>query len=99
MNLEARRIAEAHLKKALAARPELIGVLTPDFPCFGKRPTLSDDYYPALCEPHVNLAAAAIIADGDGVKDASGKQHHPDVLVLATGFKAADYLARIKFKV
>jgi cyclohexanone monooxygenase len=46
----------------------------------------------------VELAAAAIIADANGVKDASGKQHHPDLLVLATGFKAADYLARIRVK-
>jgi len=97
-NLKMRGIAEAHLKRALSTRPDLIRVLTPDFPFYGKRPIINDEYYPALCEPNVKLAPTAVKADAGGVRDAKGEQHNLDVLVLATGFKAANYLARIQVK-
>lgn len=95
-NLRMRRIAEANLHRVLADRPDLIQRLTPDFPFYGKRPIINDEYYPALREPHVRLAPAAVKADAAGVLDRQGELHQFDVLVLATGFKAADYLSRIK---
>lgn len=95
MNLRMRGIAEGHLHRAMASRPDLIARLTPDFPFYGKRPIINDEYYPALCKPNVTLAPAAQKADAEGVLDAEGRRHRFDILVLATGFKAADYLSRI----
>ena len=96
MNVKIQGVAEAHLKRALAKRPDLIPTLTPDFPFYGKRPIVNDDYYPALCLPNVALAPAAVKADAEGVLDRKGAHHKFDVLVLATGFQATNYLSRIK---
>lgn len=91
-----RAIAHAHLMQSLAGRPDLIGKLTPDHPYGAKRPTASDVYYPALRQDNVTLAPAVASVGADGVKDEHGNRHDLDVVILATGFRAADYLSRLK---
>jgi len=97
-NERMRRIAEAHLRRALDGRPDLIGKLTPDFPFYGKRPIVNDLYYQAIRLPHVTIAQAVRDIGPHGLRDAEGKVHNLDLVVLATGFQAARYLSRLEVR-
>jgi cation diffusion facilitator CzcD-associated flavoprotein CzcO len=87
------RAALGHLNRSLQDHPELRAQVTPTFPFEGKRTVLSDDYYPALTRPNVTLVPHAVAAlTASGALDAAGEKHELDVIVLATGFDAANYL-------
>ena len=68
--------------------------LTPRYTMGCKRILLSNDYYPALQRPNVELVTDAIReVTPTGVVTADGKERPLDVLVLATGFQAAEACA------
>lgn len=74
--------------------PELRRKVTPsdEFGC--KRLMLTDDWYPALAQPNVELIAERVDAvTADGIRDGSGVERPADVLVLATGFASHDFVA------
>ncbi len=97
VNARRRRAAEAFLADSLAGHPELRQLLTPSFPFEGKRTVLSDDYYQTLLQPHVTLVPHGVKGlSATGVVDDNGNRHALDVVVLATGFDAASYLASLK---
>jgi cation diffusion facilitator CzcD-associated flavoprotein CzcO len=97
VNRKRRRASEAFLADALAGHPELRQLLTPSFPFEGKRTVLSDDYYQTLLQPHVTLVPNGVKGlSATGVVDDNGDRHALDVVVLATGFDAASYLASLK---
>lgn len=74
---------------AQVADPQLRAVLTPDYEIGCKRVLLSDDYYPALAQPHVTVVPAPLgHVDGATVVASDGSAHELDVLILATGFQA-----------
>jgi cation diffusion facilitator CzcD-associated flavoprotein CzcO len=82
-----RERAEAHLR-AQVPDPALRALLTPDYSVGCKRALFSDDWYPALQQPHVTLEPSAPVAvEGSVLVAASGARHEVDVLVLATGFE------------
>lgn len=95
-NVRLRAIAGTHLKRSLAARPDLMVKLTPDHPYGAKRPVASDAYYAVMSQENVSIAPAVARLDADGLMDVSGNRHDLDVVVLATGFHTADYLSRLK---
>lgn len=67
--------------------PELRAKLTPDYKIGCKRILLSNDYYPALQRPNVDLVTAGIAEFTEtGIKTVDGKLHEADVVVLGTGF-------------
>ena len=71
--------------------PELRRRLTPRYTLGCKRILLSDDFYPALLRPNVQLVDQAVVrATPTGVVTADGVEHPLDVLVAATGFQVAD---------
>ena len=84
------RIALRHMEKQVAD-PELRAKLTPSYVMGCKRILPSNDWYPALQQPNVEL-----ITDGireirpEGIVTADGKLHEVDTIVLATGFKVTD---------
>lgn len=93
----ATKVAQKHLARGLrgvadpAARAALLAKLSPAYPIGCKRVITSDDFYPALAQPHVSLETGAIIRvvkEGVVVADgAGGERTLPlDVLVYATGF-------------
>jgi cation diffusion facilitator CzcD-associated flavoprotein CzcO len=90
-----REIALAHLARSIPD-PELRARLTPDFPIGCKRLLLSNDYLPIFNRPTVDLVTSAIErVTPTGVTTHDGVHHPLDVLILATGFRAADYLSAI----
>ncbi|HEY7811748.1 MAG TPA: NAD(P)/FAD-dependent oxidoreductase [Nakamurella sp.] len=87
---EARAAAEANLA-AHVADPTLRAALTPRYAFGCKRVLLSDDFYPAVVSDAVALEPSALAAvDGTTLAAASGRRHEADILVLATGFTAAE---------
>jgi cation diffusion facilitator CzcD-associated flavoprotein CzcO len=86
----ASRDALKHLQ-AQVADPALRRRLTPGYTMGCKRILLSDDFYPALVKPGVQLVDQAVVrATPTGVVTADGREHPLDVLVCATGFQVAD---------
>jgi cation diffusion facilitator CzcD-associated flavoprotein CzcO len=59
-----------------------------------KRPVLTKDFYPALLRADVELVPFAVRSvTTSGVVDVPGVEHPADVLIMATGFQPANYLA------
>lgn len=55
---------------------------------------ISDDYYPALQRPNVNLVRARIErVTRDAIATDDGRTHRADVIVFATGFDTTSFLA------
>ena len=70
--------------------------MTPTYPYPGKRPVFASTFYPALKKGNVELVPKAVASvTPTGIVDADGVERAVDVIVLATGFQAADYLARL----
>ena len=77
--------------------PGLREKLTPDYPVLCKRVLFSNDYYPALVRPNVDVVTEQITeVVPDGVRTADGTVHPADVIVYGTGFKGSEFLWPIK---
>ena len=88
-------IAMRHLH-AQVKDPELRAKLTPDYPIGCKRILFSNDFYPALAEPTVEVIAEAVTeVRPHGIVDATGREHPADVVVYAIGFEGQDFLSSI----
>jgi cation diffusion facilitator CzcD-associated flavoprotein CzcO len=87
------RIAMGHIERQVAD-PELRARVTPDYTIGCKRILLSDDYYPALQRPNVDLITERITELNEtGVVTADGVTHPADVIIYGTGFKVIGALA------
>ena len=79
--------------------PDMRAKLTPDYPLGCKRILLSDDYYQTLMRGNVDLITDGIESiDEDGIHTQSGREIAADVIVLATGFEATNFLAGLAIK-
>jgi cation diffusion facilitator CzcD-associated flavoprotein CzcO len=83
-------VARRHLRRQVPD-PELRRKLTPSYTLGCKRVLISDDYYPALAQPNVEVVTAGIrevrehsIVDGDG------NERAVDTIIFGTGFHVAD---------
>ena len=88
----AEKVATAHLHRQVAD-PELRRRLTPDYQIGCKRILPSDDYYPTLAQPHVDLVTEKISEVREhGVVTADGVEHEVDTIIFGTGFRVIDAL-------
>jgi cation diffusion facilitator CzcD-associated flavoprotein CzcO len=86
----AQKLVGLHLRKAIAD-PTLRAKLTPDYTLGCKRILLSDDYYPALAQAHVEvLSGSPIRATARGLIDAEGREREVDAIIYGTGFRVQD---------
>ncbi|OON81147.1 SidA/IucD/PvdA family monooxygenase [Streptomyces tsukubensis] len=77
--------------------PALRETLTPSYRFGCKRVLLSNDYYPALNAPHVQVVPGGPAAlRPQAVVDETGTDHKTDVLIHATGFDLAGSFNRIR---
>jgi len=77
--------------------PELRRQLTPTYRMGCKRVLLSDDFYPALRRPNVELVCDSIAEFRErSIVDSTGIERPVDVAVLATGFRATEGLAPVR---
>jgi cation diffusion facilitator CzcD-associated flavoprotein CzcO len=88
-----RAISLRQITKAIED-PELRRKLTPEDAIGCKRIMLTDDWYPALARPNVELIADRVEAVTEtGVRAADGVERPADVIVLATGFRSHAFVA------
>ncbi len=76
--------------------PELRRALVPDYPMGCKRILISNDYYPALTKPHVDLITDPIRSITPGGVRTARREYEVDVIVYATGFRTSDFLSPMK---
>ena len=83
--------AEQHLKTQVKS-PELRRILTPNYRIGCKRILISDNYYPALQNPVVEIVTDKINRITErGIIGNDGSEKHVDAIILSTGFFVAEY--------
>jgi cation diffusion facilitator CzcD-associated flavoprotein CzcO len=86
----AQRMALRNLARSIPD-PGLRAKLTPDYVMGCKRILISSDFYPALCEPNVQVVASGLAkVDGNTLTAKDGTSCEADAIILATGFHAVD---------
>ncbi len=90
-----RRAWRLHLRRQVpdaALRAKLV----PDYDIGCKRILFSNQWYPALAQPHVAVVTDAVAAvEPNGVRSSDGTLHEADVLIWGTGFAATAFLADV----
>ena len=91
-----RRELTEFIHAELEGRPDLLAKCVPDYPPYGKRILLDNDWYRTLKKPGVELVADPIRrVVGSGIETADGALREADVIVYATGFKLTELAARL----
>lgn len=71
--------------------------LVPDYPLGCKRILISNNYYPALAQAHVEIVNEGIREVTErGVVTDDGREREVDVIIYGTGFTATDFLAPMR---
>jgi cation diffusion facilitator CzcD-associated flavoprotein CzcO len=84
------RIARRHLENNVAD-PELRARLMPSYAFGCKRVLPSNEWYPAITQPNVEVVTAGIShVTANGIVSADGRLHEVDTIVFATGFHVTD---------
>ncbi|HUY64648.1 MAG TPA: NAD(P)/FAD-dependent oxidoreductase [Acidimicrobiales bacterium] len=87
------RASLAHLRRQVPDAG-LRAALTPDYTLGCKRVLLSDDYYPALTRPNVEVVTEPIAeVRPKGILTADGVEHPVDTIIFGTGFHVTDFPA------
>ncbi|PAY24493.1 monooxygenase [Dietzia natronolimnaea] len=91
-----RRAVQAYARSSLRRQvrdPRLREQLTPDYEPLCKRQVVSSTYYRAITAPNAELVTGPIIeVTPTGIRTGDGVHHEVDVIVLATGFRAHEYM-------
>jgi 4-hydroxyacetophenone monooxygenase len=81
-----------YIDEQIGDRPDLVKLVTPDYPPFTKRMLIDNGWYRALRRDNVRLNASRIDEiTPTGVRTADGEDEL-DVIIYATGFQADHYL-------
>ncbi|WP_304453796.1 NAD(P)/FAD-dependent oxidoreductase [Nocardiopsis sp. YSL2] len=88
------RLGRANIHRSVKD-PELRAKLTPDFRAGCKRILMSNDYYPALARPNVDVVTDGIVEvrpNAVVTRDAEGREteHGVDTIIMGTGFHVSD---------
>jgi cation diffusion facilitator CzcD-associated flavoprotein CzcO len=84
------KLARRHLEKQVPD-PVLRAKVTPSYTIGCKRVLVSNDYYPALMRPNVELVAEAVDRlDTNSVVSATGERREVDAVVYCSGFTASE---------
>ncbi|TAE30880.1 MAG: NAD(P)/FAD-dependent oxidoreductase [Cytophagales bacterium] len=85
-----------HLEAAISD-PELRQKATPNYKIGCKRILVSDDYYPALARPNVDLVTDRITElSPTGIVTNEGTERPVDVIIFSTGFVVADIICDLQ---
>lgn len=82
-----------YVREELGDRQDLLPLVLPDYPPFAKRMLLDNGWYRTLRKPHVQLIPQRLteVRNSTLIAD-NGQEFEADVLILATGFQAANVL-------
>ena len=93
---KATEIATRHLQRQIKD-PKLLAALTPHYELGCKRVLVSDDFYPALNQPNVELVTDGIAEILErSIVTVDGVERPVDVLIFGTGFRATEPLIGIR---
>lgn len=82
-----------YIKEQLGDHTELIEACLPDYPPYGKRPLIDNNWYQTIVREDVSLVSEPVDhIDGSTVVTASGAGFEADVIAMATGFKVLQFL-------
>jgi len=88
------RAISKHQINAAISDPELRRKVTPTDEVGCKRIMLTDEWYPTLTQPNVELVTERIESIApDGIRGASGIERNADAIVLGTGFASHAFVA------
>jgi len=91
-----RSLVQAYARASLQVQirdPGLRARLTPDYQPLCKRQVLSGTYYRAISAPNADLITDEITEiTPTAIRTADGREHPVDMIVLATGFQAHNYM-------
>lgn len=94
LNQQAQQACLDYIGRVFADRPDLAKLVTPDYPFGGKRPVQDSNFYPALLRDNVELVPHAVRSiTPAGIIDDTGTERQVDILVMCTGFHAAEFLS------
>jgi len=83
----------AYIAEQVGDDAELLAKVTPTYPPFAKRFVVDNGWFEALKRDDVELVTSGIErVEPDAIVTVGGEHHPCDVIVLATGFRANDYL-------
>ncbi len=81
------------IQEGLGDKSHYVEHCVPDFPVWGKRLIVDNDWYPTLARDNVDLITSSIKAiEPQGIRTQDGELHEVDVLILATGFHSNQFL-------
>ncbi|MGB7233493.1 MAG: NAD(P)/FAD-dependent oxidoreductase, partial [Candidatus Acidiferrum sp.] len=93
---KATEIATRHLRRKIED-PKLVAALTPHYELGCKRVLVSDDFYPTLNRPNVELVTDGIAEIRErSIVTVDGVERPVDVLIFGTGFRATEPLIGIR---
>ncbi|MDA8366641.1 MAG: NAD(P)/FAD-dependent oxidoreductase [Actinomycetota bacterium] len=70
--------------------------IVPDYPVGCKRILISNEWYPALLRPDVDVVTAPVTrVEEDAVVTGDGERHPVDVLIFGTGFETTSFLSHV----
>jgi len=89
-----REFFTGYVKEELGDRQDLLEHVLPDYPPFAKRMLLDNGWYRTLTRDNVKLVPDHLAhVQGSRVEAANGEAADVDMIILATGFRAAEFLA------
>lgn len=84
------KMARKHLH-AQVKDPGLLAKLTPNYTIGCKRILISDNFYPALAQPNVEVSTAKIReVRASSIVTEDGVEHEVDTIIFGTGFRVTD---------
>ena len=93
VNDATRQALTGYIVDQLGERRDLAPRCTPDFPVFGKRLIIDNNWYGTLARDNVDLVTEPIArVVPKGLVTADGVLHEVDVIIAATGFKTNQFL-------
>lgn len=88
-----------YILSELGDRTDLLDKVLPDYPPFGKRILVDNDWFKTVQRDNVDLITEDIVrVTPGGVVTRDGTEHPADVLILATGFEATRLLWPIEIR-
>jgi 4-hydroxyacetophenone monooxygenase len=87
-----------YIKRETGGRQDLIDKVLPDYAPLSRRPVVDNGWYRALTRDNVELLTTGIKTfTPEGIQTEDGKNHPFDVIITATGFEVAKFLAPAQY--
>jgi len=88
-----REALTSYISEQLGDRQDLMDTCVPDFPVFGKRLIIDNNWYQSLARQDVTLTDSPIVRFNEsGIETEDGKKHEFDAIIFATGFNTNRFL-------